>query len=731
MSKENTTSTAKVEGGNPTTAKPVIDNTLDRLSLFVRSIPFEATSEELSEFFSQFVPVKHAVIVKDNEGKSRGFGFVSFTMDEDTITALAEARKSKFKGRLLRVDMAKRRDRKDKDSSSSNQEKADIAPVEKRRARLIIRNLPWSCKDPSVLKNIFNRYGAVFDAYIPRKKGGQMSGFAFVTMRKDSAADKAVKESKGLKIDGREVAVDLAVQKSKWEEIKENQSEEEESDVEDEEDIKDEEDEEKDEENGETEEVTEEATDFDELNQVNSDDEVEDEDVKLNEEEEEEAPRPKSNRQEAYSVFVRNIPYDADEDSLTEHFEQFGDVKFALPVIDKETGLAKGSAFVAFHKHDAFEKCLDGAPSVASTSLLISDDVSKAYVYQGRILSITPAVDRDSASNLAARNMEKRQEALGKSPGERDKRNLFLLNEGRITENSKLAQTITKTDLELREKSYKLRVQQLNKNPTLHLSLTRLAVRNLPRAMNSKALKALGRKAVVQFATQVKEEQRQPLSKEEINRSVKLKHELGEFETKDAEAKRKTKNTGVVKQSKVIQEVKGSGETGRSRGYGFIEFRDHKCALMGLRWLNAHEVTIPEIIEGLSEEEQKLAKLEGLSKRQLIVEFAIENAQVVKRRRDKVFQTRGRSDDYDRGSNPNPNQRDRKRRRDDNKDDDKQDFKNNKKARKGSSKKGNMNKGQSKPAGDNSTPKPKEQSGLSGDVKQLIGMKRMRRKNKK
>lgn len=127
----------------------------------------------------------------------------------------------------------------------------------------------------------------------------------------------------------------------------------------------------------------------------------------------------------------------------------------------------------------------------------------------------------------------------------------------------------------MREKSYKLRVQQLNKNPTLHLSLTRLAIRNLPRAMNSKALKALGRKAVVQFATEVKEGQRQPLSKEEVSRSIKTKKELQE----EIEVKSKnSKHKGVVKQAKVIMEVKGSGEAGRSRGYGFIEFRDHKAA---------------------------------------------------------------------------------------------------------------------------------------------------------
>ena len=38
---------------------------------------------------------------------------------------------------------------------------------------------------------------------------------------------------------------------------------------------------------------------------------------------------------------MRNIPYDADAESLKEHFSTFGTVKYALPVVDKETGLAK------------------------------------------------------------------------------------------------------------------------------------------------------------------------------------------------------------------------------------------------------------------------------------------------------------------------------------------------------------------------------------------------------
>lgn len=742
------------------------ENGIDRRTLFVRSIPLDATSEELSEFFSQFAPVKHAVIVTDSNHESRGFGFVSFALDDDALTALVESKKAKFKGRVLKIDVAKRRERKDKDRSTEITKKPVKAPsVEKRRARLIIRNLPWSCKNAEELKPLFSKYGAVFDAYIPRKKGGRMCGFAFVVMKKQSAAEKAVKESVGLKIHGREVAVDFAVEKSKWEEIKETEAENDESASEDEgEDAN----EKQEKETNSDDESEDDALNKSDASEDSSDDSDSDEnesdsdsdadsgsdsedidiendngsDLEGGEEsqkaaEKENLDRPKKNKQDPYTVFVRNLPYDATKETLKEHFSRFGPVKYALPVIEKSTNLAKGTAFVSFYKEESYTSCIENAPSTSTNSLLISDDVSLDYVFQGRVLSVTPSVDRESAHKLAERNLSKRKEITGKAPGEKDKRNLFLLNEGRITENSKLASFIAKTDMELREKSYQLRVQQLKKNPTLHLSLTRLAIRNLPRAMNSKSLKALGRKAVVSFASEVKEDKRHPLSKEEIDRSTKHKKDAEELQV----SKKKSKNAGVVRQAKVIKEVKGAGEAGRSRGYGFIEYRDHKSALMGLRWLNAHEVSVEEILEGMSEEEKALADLDANKKRRLIVEFAIENAKVIKRRKERVLVSRMNNkrnneevDDEADGKDAPPAKRQ------------KHALSSSKKPFKKGSKDNKDNKGskgnkvsksnKSSKSSDNSKKDPTTTKAGKGDllpdnIKKLIGFKRKRKMNKK
>lgn len=662
------------------------DKSLDLKTLFVRSIPEFVTDETLTSFFSNFAPLKHAVVVKDVNKRSRGFGFVSFASEEDAEDALHKSRKTKLENHLLRVDFAKRRERNKKDDVSSSKEdqktqrtensvKNDDDEALKGKPKLIIRNMPWSCRDPNELKKIFGRFGTVVEATIPRKRDGRLCGFAFITMKKISNCKNVLDNCKDLKIDGRTVAVDFAVQKNRWESYQsKNESTNEHED---------------DEEGNEENEKEDESKDENEDVDMNSDEEVD---------EEEEKKYKKShqkNRRDQFSIFVRNVPYDATTESLTDHFSKFGKVRYALPVIDKETGLAKGTAFVAFTDEKVYNYCIQNAPVAGSTSLLIGDDVLPEYVYEGRVLSVTPTLVREEANIRAEKNAEKRKEALGKAPGERDKRNLYLLNEGKVVEGSKMAELLSTKDMEIRDKSYELRVEQLKKNPSLHLSMTRLAIRNLPRAMTDKTLKALARRAVVEFATEVKEGKRHPLSQEEIVRSTKEKYKFMSDE-EIARQKKKDKKHGIVKQAKVIMEVKGA-KTGRSRGYGFVEYKDHKHALMGLRWMNVHLVSPEEVVDGMDDEEKRMIDMESTKSRRLCVEFAIENANVVKRRRDNIHQARE-------GSKRNREEKDEQE-----------------------TEEASVKKAKTEAAEESE----KGKDGMSKDIKRLIGFKRRQKHHKK
>ncbi|MFA6023888.1 MAG: RNA-binding protein [Candidatus Gracilibacteria bacterium] len=60
--------------------------------LFVRNLPFNATEDQLREFFMQFGAVDTAVIIKDRQtGRSKGFGFVEMSTMEEAEAAVAQA----------------------------------------------------------------------------------------------------------------------------------------------------------------------------------------------------------------------------------------------------------------------------------------------------------------------------------------------------------------------------------------------------------------------------------------------------------------------------------------------------------------------------------------------------------------------------------------------------------------------------------------------------------------
>lgn len=59
--------------------------------LFIGNIEWAVTEDDLKTLFSQYGETEECVIVKDKfSGRSKGFGFVTFTNDEDADKAVAE-----------------------------------------------------------------------------------------------------------------------------------------------------------------------------------------------------------------------------------------------------------------------------------------------------------------------------------------------------------------------------------------------------------------------------------------------------------------------------------------------------------------------------------------------------------------------------------------------------------------------------------------------------------------
>ena len=78
--------------------------------LFVGSLPWSVTDEELKQTFEKHGNVVSAKIVTDrNSGRSRGFGFVEMESAEDAQKAISTLNDSEMGGRNIVVNEAKPR----------------------------------------------------------------------------------------------------------------------------------------------------------------------------------------------------------------------------------------------------------------------------------------------------------------------------------------------------------------------------------------------------------------------------------------------------------------------------------------------------------------------------------------------------------------------------------------------------------------------------------------------
>ncbi|KAJ2904258.1 uncharacterized protein MKZ38_008469 [Zalerion maritima] len=587
----------------------------------------------------------------------------------------------------------------------AEKERRKAADEEARKPpKLIIRNLPWSIKKPEDLSKLFLSFGKIKFADLPQSQG-KLSGFGFVTLRGRKNAETAIAALNGKEIDGRTIAVDWAVDKETWEKEKakeiaaekavrraareaekeakkkgknedgkdkNKESEEEKTDAEEPKvskatddydpdadiaafmDKMEDFDSEPEDEGDEDDEVEWENTDDEDTSSEEDEDasDKDSEDKDAASDDEHEAPKPKKPLTDnTTTVFVRNLPYTTTDEELKTHFSHFGPIRYARVVMNHSTEQSAGTGFVCFFNAPELHACVRNAPkptpvtasgSKIKKSLLQdeSSDPSGLYTLDGRILQVAAAVSKEEATKLS----EDGPDILHKR--KQDKRRLYLLNEGNIPHNSSLYATFSPSDIKMREASLTQRKKIVQSNPLLHISLARLALRNIPSDVTSKDLKALAREAVVGFASDVRAGLREPLSKEEEYR--------GGEDDREEERRRKEKGKGVVRQAKIIFEdkkgskmseqktganngSKNSGKddddggiaVGKSRGYGFIEYSSHRWALMGLRWLNGR------LVGGNG------GKGGGKGKKlRLIAEFAIENAQVVQRRKEMQVKSR-------------------------------------------------------------------------------------------
>jgi RNA recognition motif-containing protein len=88
------------------------------MNIYVSNLSFHTTDEDLRSMFGKYGEVTSAKVITDKAtGRSRGFGFVEISSDDDGKEAIKNLNNKEIEGRAISVSVAK--EREDRGSSNS------------------------------------------------------------------------------------------------------------------------------------------------------------------------------------------------------------------------------------------------------------------------------------------------------------------------------------------------------------------------------------------------------------------------------------------------------------------------------------------------------------------------------------------------------------------------------------------------------------------------------------
>ncbi|KAF4974308.1 hypothetical protein FZEAL_8776 [Fusarium zealandicum] len=136
-------------------------------NVYVKNINNEASDDEFRLLFEQYGEVTSSSLARDQEGKSRGFGFVNFTTHEAAYKAVDELNGRDFKGQDLYVGRAQKKHEREEELRKSY-EAARMEKANKYQGvNLYIKNLDDDVDDDK-LRQMFSEFGPITSAKVMR-----------------------------------------------------------------------------------------------------------------------------------------------------------------------------------------------------------------------------------------------------------------------------------------------------------------------------------------------------------------------------------------------------------------------------------------------------------------------------------------------------------------------------------------------------------------------------------
>lgn len=172
--------------------------------VYVGNLAHATTKESLEDHFAQYGEIAECVVMTEKDsGRSRGFGFVTFT----TSTAMEAAVRASHEidGRTVNCKRAMRETRHGGGGGGGG--KHDDGRGMYNVVKIFVGGLPATC-DLEKLKEHFGQFGEIQDAVVMMDAQTQRHrGFGFVTFKESKGVEAALSNDKTNKIDNKWVEV--------------------------------------------------------------------------------------------------------------------------------------------------------------------------------------------------------------------------------------------------------------------------------------------------------------------------------------------------------------------------------------------------------------------------------------------------------------------------------------------------------------------------------------------
>ncbi|KAK4477027.1 hypothetical protein RD792_016229 [Penstemon davidsonii] len=181
-------------------------------NVFVKNLSESTTEEDLKKVFGEYGSITSTVVIRNEDGASKCFGFVNFENAEDAARAVESLNGHEFDSKEWYVGRAQKKTEREQELKHRFEQTVKEAVDKSQGSNLYVKNLDDSFDDDK-LKELFSPFGSVTSCKVMRDPRGISIGSGFVAFSSPEEASRALSEMSGKMIVNKPLYVALAQRK--------------------------------------------------------------------------------------------------------------------------------------------------------------------------------------------------------------------------------------------------------------------------------------------------------------------------------------------------------------------------------------------------------------------------------------------------------------------------------------------------------------------------------------